>query len=285
MLIVTGTKRSGTSMWMQILDAAGFEVIGDAFPGIWGQSIRDANPKGFYESRYRQGIYYVTNPNPETGAFMHPKKVKKHAVKVFIPGLLRTDYAFIGAVISTMRNWREYSQSLTRLYTMEETYKKEAKARGETLPKSPFPDEETEIRMKAGRIPPALEWWFENYDLIRDVTTRRYPFHMTTYDRLLGNPEGEISKVFKWLGQGDLNKALEVIQPKLRTQSNLEGGDELVAEFADIFDEFYDSVNRSQQLTASFIEKLNETNGKLTERWREIHMERMEAVKKGLRES
>ena len=40
MLFVTGTKRSGTSMWMQVLRAAGLPVIGTEFPRDWGEVIR-----------------------------------------------------------------------------------------------------------------------------------------------------------------------------------------------------------------------------------------------------
>ena len=68
MLIVTGTKRSGTSMWMQILIAA---------PANWGNTIRDANPSGFYESLLRQGIYWRTNPHPRTGAYFFPEQVER----------------------------------------------------------------------------------------------------------------------------------------------------------------------------------------------------------------
>ena len=32
MIFVSGTKRSGTSMWMQVLRAAGLPVLGEAFP-------------------------------------------------------------------------------------------------------------------------------------------------------------------------------------------------------------------------------------------------------------
>ena len=49
MFIVTGTKRSGTSMWMQILIAAGLPIIGEAFPMRWEHTIKAANPEGFYE--------------------------------------------------------------------------------------------------------------------------------------------------------------------------------------------------------------------------------------------
>ena len=51
MILVTGTKRSGTSMWMQILIAAGFTNFGSAFPANWGESIKEANSKGFFESK------------------------------------------------------------------------------------------------------------------------------------------------------------------------------------------------------------------------------------------
>ncbi len=47
MLIVTGTPRSGTSMWMQILVAAGFEAIGEPFPGDWRALLASANPDGY----------------------------------------------------------------------------------------------------------------------------------------------------------------------------------------------------------------------------------------------
>ena len=54
MMIVTGTKRSGTSMWMQILIGAGYPIIGEAFPMRWEHTIKAANPEGFYESHLRR---------------------------------------------------------------------------------------------------------------------------------------------------------------------------------------------------------------------------------------
>ena len=77
MFIVTGTKRSGTSMWMQILIAAGLPIIGEAFPMRWEQTIKAANPEGFYESHLRRGIYYRTNPHPKTAAYLFPEQVQE----------------------------------------------------------------------------------------------------------------------------------------------------------------------------------------------------------------
>ena len=91
MVVVTGTKRSGTSLWMRMLIEAGLPSIGEAFPTVWGDSIRDANPHGFFESRLRRGIWFATNPDPRTGAYLHAGPTRLHAVKVFVPGVIRTE--------------------------------------------------------------------------------------------------------------------------------------------------------------------------------------------------
>ena len=76
MIFVSGTKRSGTSMWMQVLQAAGLPILGKAFPRNWGTGpLRDANPDGFYETLLRNGIYYATNPHPRTGKYFLPEQV------------------------------------------------------------------------------------------------------------------------------------------------------------------------------------------------------------------
>ena len=42
---------------------------------------------------------------------------------------------------------------------------------------------------------PALRWWLETFSLVRDVATRGYPAHVTTYDRLLRDPLREVRVV------------------------------------------------------------------------------------------
>ncbi|TVQ90625.1 MAG: hypothetical protein EA397_12400 [Deltaproteobacteria bacterium] len=263
MIIVTGTKRSGTSMWMQMLEAAGFPWIGAPYMGAWEKSIKGANPKGFYESTLRAGIFFATNPDPKTGNFLHPKSTKRHAVKVFIPGLIRTDYAYIDRVIITMRPWREYQASLNRLFQMEDEYR-------ENLPEEEQKKAKREVGRRRQRIPPEVEWWFDHYELIRDLATRRYPVHLTTYHRVLADPEPELKQVLEWLGGGDVAKAAAVVEPKLNTQKlkpHAEIPHQLDLELIEVMDDLYDRAHHRRGLDAALIDKMNEWQKRMEERW------------------
>lgn len=248
MLIVTGTKRSGTSMWMQILTGAGFPAFGEAFPRNWDKTLKNANPDGFYESILRQGIYYRTNPHPQSGVFFHPSQVTRHVVKVFIPGLVRTDLAYIGKVVATVRHWREYQRSLERLFAMED----EARPEGVKAPH---------------RMPPWLEWWDENFSLVRDLMTRRYAIHVQSYDGLLADPEGVITKVLKWLGdpEVDVKRAIAAVRPGNRTQ-NRPDVDDVPPRLAEVFDALYRAIDDQAGIPRPLLAQLNETHRELAPR-------------------
>jgi hypothetical protein len=268
MIIVTGTKRSGTSMWMQILKAAGFPIIGDEFPKQWEQSIKGANPAGFYESKLRSGIYFKTNPHPLTGSFLHPDKTKHHVVKVFIPGLCRTDYAFLTRVLSTMRDWREYTASLNRLHALEDEYNRTRDLReGETEEKRQA--SMAKMRGRRGKLPPPVEWWFETYELVRDVATRRYPFHLVTYRRLLQDPEREITRALTWIGKGDVQAAVAAVRPELRTQTapDIDVSDLLDDETVEVMDAVYQSIYEKGGLDAPLLEKMNAVHARVEPRF------------------
>ncbi|MCB9778479.1 MAG: hypothetical protein H6742_07950 [Alphaproteobacteria bacterium] len=260
MILVTGTKRSGTSMWMQILKAAGFPVIGEPYMGKWEDSIKDANRNGFYESRLRQGVFYATNPHPETGEWLAPKATRKHVVKVFIPGLVRSDIAYVDAVVATMRPWREYGPSLDRLHAMEDEFL--AKIPGEE-------GEKKRARALRGRsrLPAWADWWFETYDLVRDVSTRRYPIHLTTYDRLLADPHASIQVTLGWLGGGDLDAAVAAVEPKLRSVSDAPTPDDVDDEAAQVMDEVYATVHDRRGLEPALLERMNQVQARLVERF------------------
>jgi len=277
MIIVTGTKRSGTSMWMKLLIEAGFPSIGSAFPRNWGDTIRDANPGGFYESDLREGVYHATNPNPRTGHYLFPEATRRHALKVFVPGLICTDRAYIDKVVATMRPWREYVCSLDRLYTME----REAMdaQRSDDALRVPPP----------AQMPAALEWWTHNFSLVSDVVTRRYPMFMVAYDAVIDSPEKILGEVFAWLGDGDVERSMAQVSPQLRTQDGARCNDAVDAEsrlepeVIEAFDELYETVLRMRQIDQALVDRLNATNERLSARideaLREVAHQRRERAK------
>ncbi len=263
MIVVTGTKRSGTSMWMQLLTAAGFPPIGNAFPRNWEKTIKGANPAGFWESQLRSGIYYKTNPDPKTGTYLFPEDTRRHAVKVFIPGLIRTDRAFIGKVVATVRPWRQYVRSLGRLYAMEREAQREARKKKE----SDLPDPVV--------LSPVIEWWVENFSLFSDIVTRRYPFYMVAYESVLEDPNKTLRGIFDWLGDGDVEAAIKQVEPALRTQDDGADNaaddspneeDDIEPEVVEVFDALYEVVRNQEPLQQAFVDRLNEANQRLSKR-------------------
>lgn len=252
MIIVTGTKRSGTSMWMQVLKAAGYEILGEAFPHDWGDTIRDANSQGFYESPLRHGINYTSNPHPRSGAFLHPRPTENMVVKVFALGLAKSDLAYVKRVVATMRSVREYCASLTRLQQLERSGKL-AKAERAGRPPEVVPDYE--------HMPPALEWWNENYALLRDALIRGYPLHMVSYEAMLAEPEAVVSETLSWLGGGDAEAAAGVVRAELRTQAApaLEPGPllGLNEHQLSVCDALYARVHERKPLDTLLIDQLN----------------------------
>ncbi|MCA9711328.1 MAG: hypothetical protein KDK70_36150 [Myxococcales bacterium] len=252
MIVVTGTKRSGTSLWMHLLVEAGLPFIGDRFPAGWPELLRQANPDGFFESELMAGVYFRTNPHPLTGAYLAPAQTREHAVKIFIPGLVRTDVAFIDRCLATVRSWREYVVSARRVRAL-------AAAEG-----APPPED--------GLLPPALEWWCNNYALLRDLAIRGYPVHVVSYDGLLRDPARMLAEVLEWIGRGDASRVAELVRPELRT-AGVEGlpADDALAEgieprHLETFDALYEAIDGERPLTDALVERLNQTHDALRPR-------------------
>ena len=217
MLFVSGTKRSGTSMWMQVLRAAGLPILGEAFPRGWDKSIKDANPDGFFESLFREGVYWRTNPNPSTGRYIFDHEVVNYGCKVFVPGLIRTERAFIQKVIANVREWREYEASLARLQALE------AEKRHPELP-------------EVLSIPAPLEWWMENFALVRDLSIRHYPYALQSYDQVLAGPEAYVRRALDDISGADIEAAVSAVKPENRTQASVES-QTVEPRLAKVFDE------------------------------------------------
>jgi hypothetical protein len=115
-------------------------------------------------------------------------------------------------------------------------------------------------------MPPLIEWWVENFSLISDIVTRRYPFLMVAYESVLEEPDKTLRDVFRWVGEGDVEAAIAGVEPRLRTQSGEvsdqaeEPDVELEPEVTEVFDALYEVVRTQSPLEQSFIDRLNETN-------------------------
>ncbi|MCA9708584.1 MAG: hypothetical protein KDK70_22230 [Myxococcales bacterium] len=247
MIFVSGTKRSGTSMWMQVMQAAGIPILGKAFPRNWGTGpLRDANPDGFYETLLRNGVYYSTNPHPRTGKYFLPEHVVGYAVKVFVPGVIRSERAYIEYVLANIREWREYEASINRLYAMEDQARQEQRTKGVEV-EDPF------------NFPPAMEWWMENFALVRDISLRRYPAILQTYDQVLEDPARAIERVLRQIGHGDVEAGVAAVKPQNRTQTRPES-ESVEPKLAQVFDDLYAAIAEGKGIANTLLKTLNDTN-------------------------
>jgi len=251
MIVVTGTKRSGTSLWMHLLSESGVPCIGERFPSGWGDRLGVANPDGYYESELIAGIYHRTNPHPLTGAYLAPQQTRGHAVKVFIPGLVRTDVAFLDRCIATVRGWRDYVASRERVLALQ-----------------PPPDPTVPV------LPPVLEWWSQNFALVRDFAIRGYPGHVVSYESLVRDPARVIADVFRWLDHPSLGPdpatAAQRVAGLVRTDPppaarNLESAlpEGLRPSHLELFDALHHAIDSEQPLSGTLVRALNQAETEL----------------------
>ena len=220
MILVTGTEHASVPLWMEILVTAGF-------PGL---------DRGF-----RAGVNWTTNPNPGTGVYLFPEQVEHHAVRTTIPGLVRTDRAYIGRVIAAVRRPSEFVAQCEQVRAIE------ALAPGGAPP----------------RLPPWLEWWSETYGLVRDAAMRRYPAHVESHARLVSDPERVIREVIGWLGRGDAEAACARVKPVVNPVAAAAPSAGIDPAHMDAFEALYAAIESRSALTPALVQKLNETHGAL----------------------
>lgn len=254
MIIVTGSRRSGTSLWMQILKQGGFPVFGKPFPANW-KMIEGENHQGYYESQLVEGINYKTNPDPRSGAWVPPQQVEGYAVKIFADGLVKTDYAYISKAILTIRNWQDCEASLQRF-------------------KSLMSEQNELVTIGASnqyymQLPPGYAWWKSNFSVLQDMMVRRYPTTLCSYENLLADPEKVISQVFNWLGDGNASEAISAVDQSMQTQKNTTLT-HVNHEYTGIFDELYHTLNNNIKISQAFYDQMLAVNKKITAELDEI---------------
>jgi hypothetical protein len=269
MIVVTGTKRSGTSLWMQMLKAANLPIIGEPYLGTWKESIHLANVGGFYESKLRYGINYSNNPDVRTGQYLHPRTVVHHGVKIFVPGLIKTELTFLHRVIATIRPWKAYCHSIRRLNDMES-------AHWLTLSDSPGKmPQQVKVILKRNTVHPALVWWRDNVALLSDVRARMYPVRLIPYETLLHDSDTVVPEILTWVATPrkqdlfdkaitamDIDSALRCVQPNLQTQHSTVVVDSPLTQRQEaLFDDLYQqSLNGIDGFVDSLLRDINAEN-------------------------
>ena len=233
MIIVSGTKRTGTSLMMQMLQSAGFNVLGEKFPEKWDGKNNVKNPEGFYESKFIDDG--VTNTNCPLAAQDHIQS----AVKVFCPGVPNTDSRYIHKVVLMVRDWKEQVQSWKELTEMN-TGKK-------TL-----------------QYPDGYEYFFSYYDFIKDLNNRRYNTIVIDYNDLLKNPKNNIESLNNFFGVGRWDLAKKCIKKKLYTVNNEKEKikTKVDPEFGTVLDKLYEEL-RTGKITEGMLGLLEAWYSKL----------------------
>ena len=197
MIVVSGTGRSGTSMWLQILSAGGLDVLGERFPRDWESRLAPANPGGFFESTLVEGINFTTNPNPETGARLVPATSRHLGVKIFNRGVGRTERPFLDRVLVSVRHPLGFLESVQRMVAME-------RESGLDVP-------------ELSDVDPVRWWLAEHLTLLMDAQRRGYALRLVSYEGVRATPAAHIPPVLAWLGLDeplDAEAAVAAVAPR-----------------------------------------------------------------------
>ena len=198
-----------------------------------------------------------------------PHKTEKDIVKVFVPGLIQTDYAFIHRVVGTIRPWNEFSSSMERLLEME--FNSHLSEDNSDL------NSDLLVRVRSIINRPSLHWahiwWTDNFDLIHDALLKKYPINIVSYGRLLREPDVLIPSILNWCHSPlpsdinlykrklsiDMEKAIATVDTSLQTQASPQIDDhDLPVEIINVFDNFYDCFNHNNsEISPSIVKDLN----------------------------
>ena len=99
--------------------------------------------------------------------------------------------------------------------------------------------------------------------------TRRYPFHIVTYGRLLRDPGAEVSAALAWIGSGELAPAIAAVRPELRSfdAPEVDAPEGVEADMIEVFDAVYAALDEGRALDAPLVRGMNDVQTRLRARW------------------
>lgn len=224
MILVSGAKRTGTSLMMQLLEKAGFNVLGEKFPALWKGRNSHKNKEGYYESKFvDEGVRFSNCPFTPLGAELH-------AVKVFAHAISETDSQYIFKIILMVRDWREQEESYQRLLQTN---------------KGP------EVNYK-----PGYYYFYEYNEFFATLMRRNLPTIVVDYNDLLTNTKVNLGNLRGFLGVGRFDVASKQIKKKLKTvQENKTKYDNIP--FHNFLDRYYQAI-KAGHIPASLNQEVNQ---------------------------
>ncbi|MBI9077135.1 MAG: hypothetical protein JEZ02_17130 [Desulfatibacillum sp.] len=252
MIIVSGTYRTGTSLMMQIMEEAGFDVLGEKFPKAWKGTNNHLNKEGFYESRW------IDKGVNKENCQLAPKATQLKACKVFTHGLATTDIEFMDKVVLMTRDWREQQRSATIL---DET------------------NRSSHGKKPVGYYPPGQVFLVNYAKFLADFSKRKYPAIVVDFNDLISQPQKTCQRIRNFLGAGRFDLAAQRIKPKLKTVD--ERGKEWQEPFHLFMDRFYKKL-KTGHLEATFLKEAQVWINKVSpeiQKYNELRKEDEEAGK------
>lgn len=189
MIIVSGLRRTGTSLMMNILKEAGFDAYAALFSHeTWESKLKELNPNGFFESAFRD-----SGVNPIQMEFS-PKEVEYTAIKVFASAIPRCDGEYITKQIIMLRDFSEVYKSQERMKEL---------------------DEKKELDSKEDIFEPGETYLLDYYCVLRDIVKRNKPTLFIDYYDVMQKKDEVLGTLRRFIGCGRFDLAYNLIDDKL----------------------------------------------------------------------
>lgn len=228
MIVTTGPAGSTGAALLDVLRGAGLPVLGEAVPGAWSDAVREDVRPGYFAALADQGVYYKTNPDPSTQAYLDAGDAAGFALGMKAGAVLRTERAYLGHVVACVPHFRSTAAG-------------------------------------GGDAESVLLWWNDCFLLLRDAATRRYPLRLVTAEALARDPEGTARTVLAFLDVPPTPTALAAARAAAPpAMPDPVPSLDLPVTILDVFEGLHRRLDRDEGFDRGFLEHLYAVNEALT---------------------